>query len=138
MIMKQPYLKIMLLFLLCAFLTTQGASAHIHLADQHDHNGDSHQHSAHGHSHQLSNHHDNLIDAAVPTAEHRVVELDHECSAHGWNKLDDHNELLCPPSYPHNVAALSQNSDVIDPQPSPSPWLNYSTVRTRAPPSKIS
>lgn len=130
--------KALFFFLITAFLTMQWSSAHIHLAKHHDHDGNHHKHASQGHLHDLGSHHDNAIDVAHADDHSNVVELDHECTSPGFNKLDD--LPVAQDRVSNNFQIIVHRTHVVPTvviQPFSS-WLNYSTVRLRAPPLTIS
>ena len=134
-IFMNPFRNKSLFFLLiAALLTAQWASAHIHLAEHHDHDGSHHQHASEGHSYHPSSQHLDIIDAPHAPERQDVVELEHECTSKGWNKLDDLPDVSI--SVIHQSVFSSRSTGIKLPSPDnhQSSWLNYSTVRLRAPP----
>lgn len=130
---KLHHYKRFITFLIVAFASIQLASAHIHLPDHHDHDGNHHQHASQGHLHDLASHHDN-IDTPPSQDKHNVVELDHKCTSHAKNKLNDHAELVTLSATHHYV--LNQFTQLVlsASVKHKSSWLAYSNIRTRAPP----
>jgi hypothetical protein len=126
--------KVLLLFLVTAFLTVQWTTAHIHLAEHHDHDGSHHQHDIQAHAHHSSDHHADSVDSSDVTGDHDVVELDHECSSPCWKNLGDQPVASGLPEL--RLMASSQSSGVILPEADDNKqsYLTYSTIRLRAPP----
>lgn len=126
--------KSLFFLLITALLTAQWASAHIHLAEHHDHDGSHHQHASEGHSYHPANHHSDVIDAPHAPGKYDVVELEHECTSPGWNKLDDLPDVFISVTHQPVFSSHPLSVKLSDPDNPRSSWLSYSTVRLRAPP----
>jgi hypothetical protein len=132
--LKLRHNKALLLFLITVFLTVQWTATHIHLAEHHDHDGNHHQHNIQAHAHQASGHHADTIDSVHATGDYKVVELDNDCTSHGWKKIGDQQavsilvayQLVFVPKYPSiQLSELGSNKQN---------YITYSTIRLRAPP----
>ncbi len=120
--------------LVIAFISMQFSSAHIHLAKSHDHDGGQHDHANLGHSHALVGHHEDSFASALDYADDQVVELSQSFVLQGVVQSTDIAILLAYVIAPSVPTKPGYHLSFLTPSSSHSNWLNYSTVRLRAPP----
>lgn len=69
----------LLFVLIIAFISMQGASAHVHLAENHNHDG-IHHHEAESHAHNLTTHYSDTVDSSHLADASNTVDLDNQCN----------------------------------------------------------
>ncbi len=110
--------KIWQLFLAIAFLSTQFASAHVHLASNHDHDGHDHTHSqiVHTHSqlvqtHDVASHHVDAFDSDEDAHTTQIVEFCQDWTVKCGKWLNDlESQAVLVSSFPcceQSLATLS-------------------------------
>ena len=126
--------KILLLFLLIAFITAQWAVTHIHLAEHHDHDGNNHQHNIQAHTHSTSDYSVDTIDSGHVIDDNNVVDLDNDCALPASKKLGD--QSIVSNSTAHQILFSLQSTRIKLPEldSNKQNYITYSTIRLRAPP----
>ena len=122
--------------LVMAMLSTQWSTAHIHLAEHHEHDGSHHQHNIEAHSHQAFTLNGNFIDSTQLINDHqaKVVEFDIDCNIHKWNSIDDQPITLTSADFQLNLIHHLTNSDPPEFSDFKRRYIDYSTIKLRAPP----
>ena len=129
--------KIWQLFLAIAFLSTQSASAHVHLASSHDHDGHNHVHSRVVHTHNVASHHVDAFESDEETHTNQIVELcqDWTVKYGKWmNDLESQSVLASSFLY------CEQNIVTVSYVENPSGYRSFhfrSKVKARAPPTLL-
>jgi len=131
-------LKLTLIFVsLIGFLTTQWASAHIHLADQHSHDGSAHSHQAQAHSHLVqvtSNHHTDTIDAASQAHDHDSISINHQYIPFSPEKLKKQSPMVINGEFFAQILFLPEATPPPERHHNPLIIFRNSIIQPRAPP----
>lgn len=126
--------KILLLFLLTAFVTVQWTAIHIHLAEHHNHDGNHHQHNIQAHAHYTTNHHADTIDSAHAIEDYNVVDLENDCVLPMCKKLGGQLIVSIPIAYQFLFSPQSTRIQLPELDSNKQSYITYSTIRLRAPP----
>lgn len=128
--------------LLTGFLTTQWASAHIHLADQHSHDGSEHSHKIEAHAHlpQLAlSHHASTIDDAIDVAttqahHHNSISINQEYVASSPEKIKKQPLFAIKPNNPPQISFLQVATPLPEAISTSHYYHFHPSIQPRAPP----